>query len=562
MDIRNLDFDTVDYLANMYMMSYIDIELYDRYSEKSLQKQKKRILKFVKDTISEFPQEVQYYFEKSTPAKELFELIYNCHKESLKEAERRKTEFFENNKGLSQDVLKALWDLSDFSLENFKFVNGTLRIVVEDTPCLKRILVLETDDVVPPYNPESSYAVSGLQYINDGYQLKLTQWIYDDCSEDSVEKDFFIGFKNANVEIECYRNVPFVYAITPWDLLMTYSNWLCEKHKSAPDYCNAKELELLPLAKELGTLSMLVGADNESLEYPLLTAYATKMGFSELGELLEKALEKVNEKRLKNKFWFGVNSWLRVKMADAKYETLWRDLFQKFQDSQSEYPLKTDAVCDPQLINGIRKDIENQMHTKGYSGAYPNFEKTSDISLRTITKLDAQDETLIGEKNVKHYVCCVETCDGDGINIVFYSGLDATKGRVCPDIYACMFNGKGRMFKTSEYSQFFENDADIYSFIPSQSLDVAVSIAVKKAEGLSLNKAERKQFGIEFSYSAPKFFIPLVAGGIWSVLFWTLMTPILEPDFMSATEFEFFFAGGWTLFSLGVGILMNLNWKK
>ncbi len=562
MNIRNLDFDTVDYIANMHLMSYIDIEFYADYSEKILQKQKKRIIKVCKDGLNEFPQEVQYYFKKSTPAKELFELIYNCHKVTLQEAERRKEEFFENNKGLSKDVLKALWDLSDFSIENYELENCTLRIAIDDTPSFKRTLVLKTDDTMPPYNPESSYAVSGLEKINNNYQLKFTQWVYDEQNEDSVETDFVIGFETATVEVECYRNVPFVYAITPWDLLMTYSNWLCEKYQSAPDFCNGKELELLPIAKELVTLSTLISVENKPLEYPLLTEYATKMGFPELGGLLEKALEKANEKRLKNKFWYWDISWLRVKMADVKYEPLWRDLFQKFQDSQSEYPLKADVVCEPQFINGIRKDIENQMHSKGYAGAYPNFEKTSDISLRTITKEDAENETLIGEKNVKHYVYCVETCDSDGINIVFYSGLDATKGRVCSDIYACMFNGKGRMFKTSNYSQAFEESDDICIFIPKHRLDIAVSIAVKKAEGMSLNKAERKQFGIEFSYSAPKFFIPLVAGGLWSVLFWTLMDPTLDPNFMSTTEFEFLFVGGWALFSLGVGVLMNLNWKK
>mgnify|MGYP003303410637 CR=1 FL=1 len=120
--------------------------------------------------------------------------------------------------------------------------------------------------------------------------------------------------------------------------------------------------------------------------------------------------------------------------------------------SQKDYPKKVEKYCDKELLNNTRREIEEILRNNGYIGTYPNFEKNGELKGLKLVEAYNQYELVGREKNVKHYITCVEECiENDEVSghlmITFLCGTQMMrKDAVAGDIHMCKFSANDKCF--------------------------------------------------------------------------------------------------------------------
>lgn len=380
-----------------------------------------------------------------------------------------------------------------------------------------------------------------------------------DCYEDSPAP-FEIHFSGLKTDIKLFKPGLCSFDLTPWAQLKSVAGSVLSRCSLGVNYANEYENKLMPLAAEICKLEYFfyIPEESELNDFRILKSYIVKHGFNELLPFINK-LKNVglNEKKKER-----ISKKLIDKLNTQKYEPLWRELYNLFDDVQADYPSYADLFVSPQLLEKTRTDIQKLMESHGYSGQYPDFIKKG--SLHGVHLAESYDESYFvgAKKNAVYHIHCNEESDMQCLNIEFVCGTEfLKKGETPGDIYSCMFNAKGRrLCQTVCY------DSNI-------SLERKANIAVKKAEIKNLTKEERKEScfydtrSLLFIFS----FFFLAAGGAFGVLM-TAGFMIIEavlclifadlqafiPIFLDTPWWAILF-GSWILFGLIMGIITAIS---
>ncbi len=545
-------------IIGFYRLAYItNGDSLDSISEKKAIKDKKMLLKHSADEIAELGEECRAYFDVSQEPKKLFWFFDGCEAENERRIEEKKQAHFAEFSDLDNDTAYALWSLSQFAVCDFAEKDGKYTASIESLQAYRLSLTVENFVKPPEYEPEQ-YFIEAESLTRDGSGRYCLHCSYENCEDCSNgEFDFYFENPKANVTLlNCSRDIE----SEPWISLATAANEIINKADYSLSLCNEAEIELMPLLKEVATLDCI---SSKPLKFPLIKELARAYGFEDIAE----ALGRIEGMKLEGFRDIMAAQKCLAKMSLAKYEPLWRDIYEKIAASQEGYS-EQEALCeDIEQLKSARNTVEARMHENGYSGTYPDFCKIADM--RGVHLAESYGiEYFVGmQKNVKHFVHCIEGCYDGGFYITFVSGTDLTKGGKCKDVYSCIFNDKG---KRLSHVTSFSYTGDEYS----DDLELSISIAVKRAECKPLSKAEKKQeYGNSFSIGSFIFWL-IFAGGMFSLLFnaaffpfmWLLSLPFGVNEgffeFLAAMPWAECIAFTWVGFGLAFAIIKALVGRK
>lgn len=521
MDISKLDYNFIEIFAWHYS-SVCDV--YKNIDEKS-PRELKKIRKWVEKTYlngADYPEKVMKYVSKDVSDTEFFEFFKACKTHIEKESTKQKQLFEKNAVGLSEEVkfafMKLFDDYNGYCYNDFNIRGDDAYINYTNSCACCGRLVFKNATGVPTTENNYYICINGLNSLlkdDDGYRLVglLENW------EDDTEIPFVIHFTDAQVETEVYKaDYAFGYD-RPWSYLVdTEDEILCKGTDIYNYQFNDKEKELLPLLKEIKTFNLVYCQSDDAVsKFPIFTALLKDYGYAELlakVEKLEQSFEDV-DKRIK------LVKQLSALLNKQKYEPLWREIYNKIVDSQTEYPLKSDMYFDTEKVSEIHEKIQKTMESCGYTGQYPDFVKQGEMKKIHLTK--SYDKTyFVGrEKNVQYHIKCLDIGCDDSYDINFVCGTAILRdGENTEDIFDCLFDANGkRLSKNVLYESVrFDEDRNIVS----GNLEQAVQVAVKKAELQKLTKEERKIYGADMSIS-----IGLLLFAMWlfmGVFFGTFVT--------------------------------------
>lgn len=477
-EIEKIGTEYIEYFAEIYEQAKRDAGKEPLLlSEKKRKKLQNDIFKFYEEAES-FPDEISKEFKENCLG-----FLSLCETEAIKRRQTRQEEFDEACVLFDGDVKSAFKEIIGSDL--FYIAKQTAEeteFIIEDISSFGRSLILE--DLEKGDIPDMPIIFCSLKKFGDKFCLYGAMQDYDDCKLYNFE----IKFSSAKCETKIYDcSEDFGYAETAWNILYNICAAIKTKNDSLHGGCNDKEKELLPLIEEIVALFDLTQIKSEC-EFKELKSIAQK---HDCKKLLQKIIK--TEKKNCGTFSRTKNAMqLIYALNNKKYENIWREIYDKLQNSQSEYVKKSEALCPPNILKSAREKITEQMNLLGYKGNYPNFYKDGEI-LRPHLAKSYETVYLVGrEKNVKHIVHCFESCDKESLNIFLLCGTALLKkGEEATDIISCLFNAKGRRIFSgiSQYIPFEDYEKNI------DELNLFASAAAKKSELKKLSKKEKEICG-------------------------------------------------------------------
>lgn len=443
-------------------------------------------------------------------------------------------------------------------------VGNDIKIIIDDTTAFRRILTLENVDSVPI--GKEGYYCQNLELVFKKEEGRVCLFgELEDPLYEKMEEKFGLTFEKAKVTVEVYNSCSNTeFYENPWCFLSKISFAIGRKADLLGEYCNSKEKELLPIIKEIVALNYwMESAEHEYKSFWKLKTLANKFGY----ENVEKLLTKLETIKSGETAFDKTAKKLLTLLCEQKYEPMWRELYNKIEASQVDYPNKVETLYDRKVLVEIRKDIQNLMETKGYIGIYPDFVKGG--ILRGIHLEQSYGMTyFVGmEKKAQYYIHCCESCEErDNLTIQFLCGTSFLKrDEDMSDIFECLFNAKGRrIFHTVYHSITLEHD-----------LNTTVDISVKKAECIKLNKIEQKKYyGKAITGWGTFWQFYLIMGGMFGIattLCMMLMCIIITiafgrvsyiPEMLKIMPWGWILAIGWIGFGSTMGIIEVLARRK
>lgn len=516
-DVSNLSEELLFNISVLYDFSASESE--KNTLEKSVRGQRK-LRKLVKKLYNtrhdELPDEIRSFIEKESDA-DVLSFLKNCS--------CRYNDLISEKKNSLCDQLSFLDENSRSTLIQMFYSFGywpvtelldkDIRMYFEETTTyIKQLTLKNVKNFVP--------ALVGASVENCSIVFNREEKRYCICGKAETFSgdgliDVNVSFDDAEVELSivnpCCDNISFE---NPWDYLGVLSDSICAKSDIHREYLNEKEKSLIPLLRDIVEIEY---PNFESEEVPSFNELESLFKQYDCGEAI-KLLHKFKVLRLENRSVHKLYKTFRKLvnlLSKKKYEPIWREVFEKIKESQKEYPSKVEMLCDRNLLNDTRAEIQKLMKDKGYEGTYPDFIKQGKIN--NVRLAQAYNTTyFVGfEKNVKHFVHCVELFEGNGtLTIQFLCGASLLKKDGDEkDVFGCMFDAKGRrFFSVLQHHIPLDREYD------GEMCDVAraVAAAVKKAELLKLNKAERNDYN-EYHISEFKYFMWLFVtfGGIFGI---------------------------------------------
>ncbi len=463
-----------------------------------------------------------------------------------------KEDFLSEFSDLPELTKETLWRIKQRGIISFEQKGDKGEFTVELTPAFSLILTVENLQVSKTLGSREVYSQTERISCNNGdYHIRFK---YENPESDELKNiDFY--FTNPREKIEVL-NCCYILG-EPWHELSTVADEIVYKSELSLNLCNQKEVELLPLLKELQSFG---GTAEELFGFTLLKELASKYGYTEI----VKALRKIEGMEIDSfKSAFKVQQQFDV-FSKSEYEPMWRELFAEISDSQKDYPRNIEKIEGNKKLKKLRKDVEARFLLEGYKGSYPDFYKQG--AMKGIHLVNSYEMSYwVGMKqNAGYFIHCVEFFDGENISIAFISGTDLTKGKKCEDIYSCMFSDNGkRLFQLTVFSE------------ESDDLTTALSIALKRAECKPLNKHEKgSEYNGKSSAVLTFLFYLIVCGGLFSVAFNLLLIPMMwgmDLLFGATESFGEFFAWfpwkytlafAWVGFGGALGLVQALSKRK
>lgn len=477
-DLSNIKDGYIEYFAAIYEQAKHDAGKEPLLlSEKKRKKLQNDIFKFYEEAES-FPDEISKEFKENC-----LDFLSLCETEAIKRRQTRQEEFDEACVLFDGDTKSAFKEIIGSDLFHIaKQTAEETEFVIEDLSSFGRSLVLEgleKGDI-----PDMPIIFCSLKKCGDKFCLYGAMQDYDDCKLYNFE----IKFSSAKCETKIYNcSEDFGYAETAWNILYNICTAIKTKNDSLHGGCNDKEKELMPLIEEIVALFDLTQIKSEC-NFKELKSIAQK---HDCKKLLQKIIK--TEKKTCGTLSYTKNALqLIYALNNKKYENIWREIYDKLQNSQSEYGKKAETLCPPDILKSAKEKITEQMNLLGYKGNYPNLYKYGEI-LRPHLAKSYETVYLVGrEKNVKHIVHCFESCNKESLNIFLLCGTALLKkGEEANDIISCLFNAKGRRIFSgiSQYIPFEDYEKNI------DELNLFASAAAKKSELKKLSKKEKEVCG-------------------------------------------------------------------
>lgn len=571
MDISHVDTEYLDYFSMSYMAAY---HKFGVEPQNATAEQQKKIRKWLDKRYIDgesFPEDIQKCISQQVSDAAFIEFLKACHDRTERIETEAKQRFDAFAADLSKEVRSALWDLISCTAycNAFSRCGEDVVLPVEDCATYRRTLILKNATGLPEEKADClSFQPTSFTKQDGTYCLVGEAEEY----EKDTQTLFAVRFTDAVVKVELFRADAQTFAGNPWNHLSFLAYEILQKHDLPGKFLNEKETALLPLLSEIARLWVL-WVDTTvafcSSGFPLLKERAKKFGYTALYSQFE-ALENVYENEKKRDKYIEK---LVAKLNENGFEPLWRELYGEITASQVTYPTRASAGYSAEKLEALRADIEKKMHAYGYTGSYPDFVKKG--QMRGIHLAESYDMTyFVGmEKNVAYHIHCTEEYFNEHLMIEFLCGAALLrKNESAEDIYACLFNAKGRrLFQTVTCEFEYVNEA---GEIQSDDLEQRVQIAVKKAEQKKLTKEERKAYiGFDVPWWPVFLAVFIVMGFLFAafmtlgfILMAVLAGCIIEPSAILSvlTDIPWWacFLLAWVLFGGVMGIITVLAKRK
>lgn len=568
-DVKTLDDTTLNTVAGMYASAAFGTkcEPTELVGKKASRLRKKVLDYYSKEAFNELPEEIREIILKSED-QEFFTFARACSEESDRRATVKRCRFEKACEGLEDRVRSALSVLLEMPYCSHIEIDEGERTVKYrlDTGTLDSVVTFAECDVI--HKPQKGSLMDRELYFDEDigkYIFKGYYWTEDDLDE----KQFEIRFSNVTVESEVLslKNA-FIYFDDPWDMLGQLCSSLLEKARFSLTYCNERETELLPLAKEVAALKSFAFPDEDEkyFKFMLLRREADRLGYEKISLMLAE-LEKIEAE---SPNYLSKAKSLCDLLNKHQHEPLWRGIFDRLMLSQEGYE-ELSSHCDRDSLVKKRAEAEKELRAHGYSGTYPDFEKEGEM--RGVHLASSYGKTyFVGmKKRVKYLIHCCECFDGDSGYINYFCGTALSRKNERSediDIYSCLFNASGkRLFRQSN------TPYDIKEENAKPALDV--SIAVKRAECKPLSKEEKKHCFGDYVPGLGTFFGFLIVAGclfaaamtlgmaIIAIAFTCLLASWREvPDMLASMPWGQTFALAWILFGGSMGIVEMMIRRK
>ena len=488
-EVSKIGKDFLKTLGGMYTHIGLVFQVAPETAKAPKQKKiRKWLEKRYKEAIQTFPDQVRSCFSEEYSDQELFLWLKACIEQLHADFAEKKRYHDKIACQWGEDVQEALWDvLEEAFWKSVKVVDNALEIVAKETQAYCCTLILE-DVCGVPEKIENSF-LEELQLVQA--EAENRYGIVGMCRlrETVGPAKLCIEFSSAKVRVDVYNGFSSAeFFENPWRFLRTIAFGIGQKLQLQGNYCNAAEKELLPVIQELVNLEhWLEMPESPFLEFPELKRSAVQYGCKRVTVLLEKA----EKQKAGSKKWNRLERQIVAELCKKDCEPLWRDLFDKFQVSQRDYPNKMEDYCSAEHLLEIRTKIQGLMHSHGYSGTYPDFVKYAPMKGLHVVESYGVNYTVGMEKNAVYRIHCLETVeDSDSFAVHFLHGTALCKyNQKITDIYSCLFNAKGRCWY-DQVSYYWTTDEN--TELEEENLETKVTICVKRAECKRLTKEERK----------------------------------------------------------------------
>ena len=385
-----------------------------------------------------------------------------------------KNEVFEE---FSVDVKKAFLKLTDeiVCCDKIRETENGFIIRIDNNTAFERNLVLHKSLKSKVKEFECfDFSEMQLSKEDNGYKLILSAENY----ESGISENINIIFDNATVEINIYRADRGNFEDNPWETLAFMAINILEKEELGKEYFNEEEKRIIPLLKELQTLTeWSIILNKEFCGFSILKEYAENYGLKNLAPLFDKA----EKKFLKNKNVASCLLNLNYELNRARCEALWRDMYNQISLTQEGYPEKI-SLYNQQDLEKVRNEIEEDFYKMGYEGKYPTFYKNGKTKGIKLSESYGLSYFIINEKRARYVILCKENFECDVLRIQFICGTAfLKKGENVKDIYSCCFNKKGKTF-FKIINCLIDGNSNLENF---------TIIASKRAECKKLTKGER-----------------------------------------------------------------------
>lgn len=448
-------------------------------------------------------------------------------------------------------------------------VGNDIKIVIDQNGAFKRTLTLKNASNAP--SDKCGYICVGLSI---GYKEAENRFCFigelENIIDDATEM-FALTFESAEIEVDVYNACKRqLFWDNPWTHLMIICTELNTKYEIPNNYCNSKEAKLLPIIREISNLDNLLESFEEGpCSFSELKKLAIKYGYYKIEQILadlEKPCHNDNKR-------FKLRSKLINTLCEQKHEPLWRDIYGKIADSQEEYPTGVEFFYAKDELAKIRSDIQQLMEANGYIGEYPYFVK--DAVMRGVHLVHSYNMSYwvgLGEKAQYHIFCAESLEENDHLTIQFLCGTALLKkddAEQDPDIHSCLFNAKGRRLFSA-----------VHHYVPlhgekAKDLNMSVTLAIKRAECIKLNKSERKEF---YGHIIPGFelflSVFLIAGALFALAMTlsiaivcavvTAMFGLFDsiPEMLLSIPWWIILILGWLGFGIPMGIVEVLSRRR
>ena len=295
----------------------------------------------------------------------------------------------------------------------------------------------------------------------DGYML--TGQISDLGYED--EEDVELRFSDAETTFGNLRLEPVVRYGRPWQCLADCGRELLHKAEMAEELLNDRERAILPMLRELGMVTGY-GSDADISGFDHLRARFTPELHPYLDQMVCSAKNWKKYRKYAEKLLNRLNR--------IEYLPLWRKIRDEIADTQTDYPASVQV--SPEVV----RKIEEGLHSRGYSGCYPEFVKTGTIGRSRVLKSHGTYRWVRKGTPAVFYIRVLELNIGQ---LQFLCGTE-----LLPDVEqslgldSCGFDARGRRFLRD------------VTWTEGDDLDRKLHLVAKKAELRKLTRQE-KDFG-------------------------------------------------------------------
>lgn len=502
MRVSDIDIQFLKLLSDMYFGAQATFGIDPIAATIRQQKKIHRwITKHYAEELAEFPKKILAHFSPEKTDAEVLSFLKECHEQIQLHGTWKKQLFDKFSVGLADVAKSALWDLlqTDIYVGAVTYRDNELEIILDDTSAFCHTIVLEQAWGVPDETDcVLSFSGGGLTKKGDEYCL----YGGVECEEES--KPFAIRFADARVEVTVFNATANGFGDTPWEHLQSIAYDVCQKASLLSGDVNESEQKLLPLLTEINRLGWWEGSlVANNTDFPLLKGLFGQYGLDRLAILLERIEQEDEGKK---------RSWLiqrlNDRLNDRQCEPLWRAVFETIKASQTTYPSKAQVCCPSDLLAETKSTIQGVIEQHGFSGSYPNFVKEGTLRGVRLAESYGMSYFVGAEKHVVYHIHCAEEWNGGALSVQFLCGTAFLKdGEKADDIYACIFNSKGRRVFQSVW------------FESGEMVEKSAEIAVKKVELSRLTKEERKwYYGEDWPVFGIFWSVFLIMGGLFGVL--------------------------------------------